>query len=150
MSATGSSSAHPGLIARVRTLHAQNRPAEAAHAGERCALNLAGPGITKDAIRRGDVALDPELHAPTDRIDARICLLPTEKKPVGQWFPVRLHHAAAEAGARIVLFDNRPLAPGEEADVQLVLDRPIAASAHGPLRHTGRISPANTGRRPVS
>ena len=119
-----------GLFARVRSLHAQNRPAEAAHAGERCALNLAGPGITKDAIRRGDVALDPELHAPTDRIDARIRVLPTEKKSVGQWFPVRLHHAAAEAGARIVLFDDRPIAPGEEADVQLVLDRPIAAAAH--------------------
>jgi selenocysteine-specific elongation factor len=119
-----------GLFARVRSLHAQNRPAEAAHAGERCALNLAGPGVTKDAIRRGDVALDPELHAPTDRIDARIRVLPTEKKPVGQWFPVRLHHAAAEAGARIVLFDDRPIAPGEEADVQLVLDRPIAAAAH--------------------
>src|SRR6202012_3505805 len=41
-----------GLFARVRSLHAQNRPAEAAHAGERCALNLAGPGITKEAIRR--------------------------------------------------------------------------------------------------
>ena len=119
-----------GLFARVRSLHAQNRPAEAAHAGERCALNLTGPGITKDAIRRGDVALDPELHAPTDRIDARIRVLPTEKKPVGQWFPVRLHHAAAEAGARIVLFDDRPIAPGEEANVQLVLDRPIAAAAH--------------------
>ena len=90
-----------GLFARVRSLHAQNRPAEAAHAGDRCALNLTGPGITKDAIRRGDVALDPELHAPTDRIDARIRLLPSEKKAVGQWFPVRLHHAAAEAGARI-------------------------------------------------
>jgi selenocysteine-specific elongation factor len=114
----------------VRSLHAQNRPAEAAHAGERCALNLTGPGITKDAIRRGDVALDPELHAPTDRIDARIRVLPTEKKPIGQWFPVRLHHAAAEAGARIVLFDDEPIAPGGEADVQLVLDRPIAAAAH--------------------
>ena len=33
-----------GLFARVRSLHAQNRPAEAAHAGERCALNLAGRG----------------------------------------------------------------------------------------------------------
>ena len=119
-----------GLFARVRTLHAQNHPAEAAQAGERCALNLAGPGITKDAIRRGDVALDPELHAPTDRIDARIRVLPTEKKPVGQWHPVRLHHAAAEAGARIVLFDDKPIAPGEEANVQLVLDRPIAAAAH--------------------
>jgi selenocysteine-specific elongation factor len=119
-----------GLFARVRTLHAQNHPAEAAQAGERCALNLAGPGITKDAIRRGDVALDPELHAPTDRIDARIRVLPTEKKPVGQWHPVRLHHGAAEAGARIVLFDDKPIAPGEEANVQLVLDRPIAAAAH--------------------
>ena len=119
-----------GLFARVRSLHAQNRPADAAHAGDRCALNLTGPGITKDSIRRGDVALDPELHAPTDRIDARMRVLPTEKKPVGQWFPVRLHHASAEAGARIVLFDDRPIAPGEEADVQLVLDRPIAAAAH--------------------
>jgi selenocysteine-specific elongation factor len=118
-----------GLFARVRSLHAQNRPAEAAHAGERCALNLSGPGITKDAIQRGDVALDPELHAPTDRIDARIRVLPTEKKPIGQWFPVRLHHASAEVGARIVLFDDKPIAPGEEAYVQLVLDRPIAAAS---------------------
>ena len=119
-----------GLFARVRSLHAQNRPAETAHAGERCALNLSGPGITKDAIQRGDVALDPELHAPTDRIDARIRILPTEKRPIGQWFPVRLHHAAAEAGARIVLFDDKTIASGEEACVQLVLDRPIAAAAH--------------------
>jgi selenocysteine-specific elongation factor len=119
-----------GLFGRVRSLHAQNRSAEAAHAGERCALNLTGPGITKDAIRRGDVALDPELHAPTDRIDARIRVLPTEKKPVGQYFPVRLHHASAEAGARIVLFDDEPIAPGEEANVQLLLDRPIAAASH--------------------
>src|SRR3984957_8158886 len=119
-----------GLFARVRSLHAQNRPADAAHAGERSALNLAGSGITKDAIQRGDVALDPELHAPTDRIDARIRVLPIEKKPIGQWFPVRLHHAAAEAGARIVLLDDKPIAPGEEANVQLVLDRAIAAAAH--------------------
>src|ERR1700722_10060972 len=119
-----------GLFARVRSLHAQNRPADAAHAGDRCALNLTGPGITKDSIGRGDVALDPELHAPTDRIAARMRVLPTEKKPVGQWFPVRLHHASAEAGARIVLFDDKPIAPGEEANVQLVLDRPIAAATH--------------------
>jgi selenocysteine-specific elongation factor len=119
-----------GLLARVRSLHAQNRPAEAAHAGDRCALNLTGPDIIKDAIRRGDVALDPDLHAPTDRIDARIRILPAEKKPIGQWFSVRLHHASAEAGARIVLFDDKAIAPGEEANVQLILDRPIAAAAH--------------------
>ena len=117
-----------GLPARVRSLHAQNSPAETGRAGDRCALNLAGPGIAKAAIRRGDIVLDPGLHAPTDRIDARLRLLPGEAKPIGQWFPVRLHHAAAEVGARIVLLGEAPIQPGASADVQLVLDRPIAAT----------------------
>ena len=118
-----------GLMARVRSLHAQNRAADTARAGDRCALNLAGPGVEKEAIRRGDVVLDPDLHAPTQRIDAVLRLLPSERKPIGQWFPVRLHHAAAEVGARIVLLGDKPITPGEAANVQLVLDRPIAAAA---------------------
>jgi selenocysteine-specific elongation factor len=47
-------------------------------ARDRCALNLAGDGVTKDAIRRGDAVLDPELHAPTERIDATLRLLASE------------------------------------------------------------------------
>jgi selenocysteine-specific elongation factor len=118
-----------GLSARVRSIHAQNRPAERGQAGERCALNLAGDDIAKDAIHRGDVVLDPELHAPTDRIDATLRVLGAEAKPMTQWMPARLHHAAAGVGVRIVLLDDRQVAPGEEARVQLVLDRPIAAAA---------------------
>src|SRR5262245_31600309 len=118
-----------GLVARVRSIHAQNRPAERGGAGERCALNLAGEAIAKEAIRRGDVVLDPELHAPADRIDAMLCLLPSETKPVAQWMPVRLHHAAAEVGARVVLLEDEPLAPGAARRVQLVLEKPIAAAA---------------------
>ncbi len=118
-----------GLSARVRSIHAQNRPAESGVAGERCALNLAGEGIAKDVIARGDVVLDPKIHAPTDRIDARLRILPSETKPIGQWLPVRLHHAATEVGARIVLLDDTPIKPGHEALVQLVLDKPIAAAA---------------------
>jgi selenocysteine-specific elongation factor len=116
------------LKARVRSMHVQNRPAQRARAGDRCALNLTGDGITKNAIQRGDVVLAPSLHAPTDRIDARLRLLPSETKPVRQWQPVRLHHAAAEVGAHVVLLDDKPLAPGGEADVQLVLDHSIAAA----------------------
>jgi selenocysteine-specific elongation factor len=115
-----------GLAARVRGLHVQNRIADEGHAGERCALNLAGEGVAKETIHRGDVALDPALHAPTDRIDARLRLLRDEKKPIGQWFPVRLHHAAVEVGARIVLLDEDPVLPGGAAVVQIVLDCPIA------------------------
>ena len=117
-----------GLMARVRSLHAQNRPADIGRAGDRCALNLAGPDISKDAIRRGDVILDAELHAPTDRIDAVLRVLPSEENSISQWFPVRLHHAAAEVGAHVVLLGDNPIQPGASADVQLVLDRPIAAA----------------------
>jgi selenocysteine-specific elongation factor len=116
-----------GLSARVRSLHTQNKPAAAGQAGDRCALNLVGESIAKQSIRRGDVVLDPELHAPTDRIDARLHLLPGETRPVRQWFPARLHHASAEVGAHIVLLGDEPFQPGQTADVQLVLDRPVAA-----------------------
>jgi selenocysteine-specific elongation factor len=117
-----------GLVARVRSIHAQNRPTERGVVGQRCALNLAGDGISKDAIARGDVVLDPDLHAPTDRIDSTLRLLAREQKPVTQWMPARLHHAATEVGARVVLLGDAPIAPGGEAMVQIVLDRPIAAA----------------------
>jgi selenocysteine-specific elongation factor len=117
-----------GHAARVRSLHAQNRPADRGQAGDRCALNLVGDGVSKDSIHRGDVVLDPELHAPTERIDARLHLLASETRPVRQWLPARLHHASAEVGAHIVLLHDDPIAPGATGDVQLVLDRPIAAA----------------------
>jgi selenocysteine-specific elongation factor len=118
-----------GLTARVRSLHAQNRPVESGRAGDRCALNLVGEGIAKEAIHRGDMVVDPFLHEPADRIDARLHLLAGEAKAIGQWFPARLHHGAVEVGARVVLLDGEQLRPGDAADVQLVLNRPIAAAA---------------------
>ena len=115
-----------GLVARVRAIHAQNRPAEVGLAGQRCALNLAGDGIARDVIRRGDVVGDPMLHAPTDRIDAHLQVLPGEPRPISVWFPARLHVGAAEVGARIVPLAD-PILPGDSGPVQLVLDRSIAA-----------------------
>ncbi|WP_310207756.1 selenocysteine-specific translation elongation factor [Ancylobacter sp. 3268] len=117
-----------GLPARVRSIHAQNRPAERGVAGDRCALNLSGEGVTAPAISRGDVVLDPSLHAPTDRIDASLRVLGSEPKPLGTWFPARLHHGAVEVGARVVPLDAEALVPGAEGLVQLVLERPIAAA----------------------
>ena len=118
-----------GIVARVRSLHAQSRASDRAEAGDRCALGLAGPDVAKDSIHRGDVALDPALHAPTDRIDALMRVMASEPRPIGQWFPVRLHHGSAEVGARIALLGEGAILPGAEAEVQLVLDRPIAAGA---------------------
>src|SRR5690606_1754684 len=96
-------------------------------AGQRCALNLAGDGITKDAIHRGDQLVAPELHAPTARIDAELMLLQSEPKPLGVWFPAMLYSHAFETGVRIVPLQG-PLNPGERGLVQLVLEHPVAAT----------------------
>lgn len=117
-----------GLVARVRSLHAQNAPAQQGFAGQRCALNLSGDGVRKEAIARGDVVLDPFLHAPTSRIDAELQVLAGETKPIRDWFPARLHHASVEAGVRVVPL-GEGIAPGTTGRVQLVLDRAIAAAA---------------------
>jgi selenocysteine-specific elongation factor len=119
----------PGLEARVRSLHVQNRAAEQGQVGERCALALTGAGITKEAISRGDIVLDPSLHAPTSRIDARLRVLKSEAKPIRQWMPVRFHHGASDLAARLVVLRDEPIAPGETELVQIVLDQPIAAAA---------------------
>jgi selenocysteine-specific elongation factor len=116
-----------GLEARVRGLHAQNRAAESAQAGQRCALNLAGPRIAKDAIARGDWILDPAAHAPTARIDLRLTLLASETKPLRHGLPVHVHLAAAHVTGRVALLEGTTLAPGETAMAQLALDRPIGA-----------------------
>lgn len=117
-----------GLAARVRSICAQDRASDTGVAGDRCGLNLAGDGVSKSAIARGDVVLDPALHAPADHIDCELRVLAGEPRPVGQWLPVRLHHAAREVGARVVLLGD-PVAPGTSGRVQLVLEAPIAAAA---------------------
>ena len=116
-----------GLAVRVRSIHAQNRQADRGFAGQRCALNLAGEAISKDAVGRGDMIVDPYLHLPTDRIDAEMIVLASESKAVGEWFPARFHHGSGEAGVRIVPLED-PVPPGGRAKVQLVIDRPVHAA----------------------
>ena len=118
-----------GLEARVRSLHSQNRAAEVGRAGERCALNLTGPRLSKDAIRRGDWVVSPELHAPTDRPDVRLHLLASEGQPLKHWSPVHVHLGSAHVMGRVALLEGDRLAPGDTALAQLVLDDKIGALA---------------------
>jgi selenocysteine-specific elongation factor len=117
-----------GKIARVRGLHAQNREASQGHAGERLALNLAG--VDKADIARGDWIVAEAVHAPTKRVDVRLRVLAGEGKALAHWTPVHLHLGASDVGARVVLLEGEPVAPGASARVQLELDRPIGA-LHG-------------------
>ncbi len=116
-----------GREVRVRSLHAQNRKAEGGSAGQRLALNLAAPQLSKDDIPRGEWVLDPALHHPVDRLDASFRLLDGEARRLAHWTPVHLHLGAVHVPGRVALLDRDSLAPGDTALVQLVLDRPIGA-----------------------
>ena len=121
-----------GTPARVRGIHAQNRPADQALAGQRCALNLAGPGLKRAEPVRGDWVVAPAAHAPTDRLDVSVQVLASAPRPLSQRSTLQLHLGAAVVNARIValgLHDDidTALAPGSTSLAQLVLDRPLAA-----------------------
>ncbi|HTR86571.1 MAG TPA: selenocysteine-specific translation elongation factor [Reyranella sp.] len=118
-----------GLEARVRSLHAQNRAADVGRAGERCALNLSGARLSKDAIRRGDWVVSPELHAPTDRLDVRLKLLASEAQALRHWSPVHIHLGSAHVMGRVALLEGDRLAPGAGSLAQLVLEEKVGALA---------------------
>jgi selenocysteine-specific elongation factor len=116
-----------GIEVRVRGIHAHNRPQQAGQAGDRCALNLIGAELRRIGVRRGDWVLDPRLHAPTDRLDARLTVLANVERGLRHWTPVHVHLAAAHVEARVAVLEGRVIEPGASALVQLVLDRPVDA-----------------------
>ena len=69
-----------GIAVRVRSIHAQDRPAEEGVSGQRCALNLAGPGFEKSLVERGHWVLEAPAHAPVQRIDLRLRVLKSEPR----------------------------------------------------------------------
>jgi selenocysteine-specific elongation factor len=119
----------PGIELRVRGLHAQNRPAEQAAAGQRAALNVTGPRLSKDAVTRGDWVLHPAVHAPTTRFDVRLTLLAEESRALRADAPVHLHLGAAHVTARVAALDAERIEPGSTVLARLTLDRPIGALA---------------------
>ena len=128
-----------GLEVRVRGLHAQNKPAGEAVAGQRVALNITGARVSKDSVARGDWVLHPDLHAPAGALDARVRLLPDAVRALRQDTQVHLHLGAAHVMARVSLLDRERLEPGEAALVRLTLQQPIGALARDRmvLRDTG-------------
>jgi selenocysteine-specific elongation factor len=130
-----------GLTARIRGLHAGNAPVTEGAAGQRCALNLSGPGVHKDAVGRGGWVLDPTRAAASARFDAELRLLEGGRAPLRSWAPVHLHHGAGQAPARVVPLAPEPLPPGGAGLVQIVLDAPR------PVRHGDRIVLRDTSAR---
>ncbi|WDR99045.1 selenocysteine-specific translation elongation factor [Burkholderia ambifaria] len=114
-----------GAAARVRSIHAQNRPVEAGRAGERCALNLAG--IDKADVERGDTVADARLVATSLRLDVELTLLADAGLTLTHWAPLHVHLGTLHRVAHVALLDGDTLAAGQKMRVQLVFDEPVFA-----------------------
>ena len=110
---------------RVRSLHAQNRSTDAAHAGQRCAINLAG--VERDQLQRGRWLAQPGIASVSDRLDVELHLWHAEPRAIRSGTRVHVHLGTTASPAAVAVLDADTLAPGCTGLAQLVLPQPLAA-----------------------
>lgn len=113
-----------GREVRVRRLQSHGVDVERIATGQRAAVNLAG--VKQDEIRRGDELAEPDGLQPTRRLLAEIKVLEAARRPLKHRRLVRLHLAAKDVTARVLL-DGPQIDPGESGCAVLLCETPVVA-----------------------
>jgi selenocysteine-specific elongation factor len=115
---------HPvGETVRIRGIQVHGEEAKRAAAGQRTALNVAGPAA--EHLARGMTLTRPGLFHPTRTIDCRFEMLPSAK-PLKHKAPIHFHAGTAEVIAEARLLEsNEPVQPGQSAFVRFLLREPV-------------------------
>jgi len=114
-----------GLESKVRGIQAHGKPVESATAGLRAGINL--QGLEKGDIDRGNVLVLSQTLKPTAVLDVVFQLLSGSPKLLKHRTRVRLHLGTAEALGRAIPLGREEVKPGEEAFMQIRLEKPIVA-----------------------
>ncbi len=122
-----------GLEPRVRGVQVHGEDVPEAFAGERTAVALAGPGIKKDALSRGDTLVSDEEWRPSSMLTVRLRVLADPGWSIERGQRVRVHLGTAEVMARCAPLEDEVLLPGREGWVQLRLESPVVARARDHL-----------------
>src|SRR5262249_42737233 len=101
-----------GLRTRARGLQTHGAVVEAAAAGQRAAVNLAG--LERADVARGDVLVRPGTLRASSLLDVSISLL-ADARPLEDGTRVRVHIASAERLGRVRLLGAAEIAGGTEA-----------------------------------
>ena len=128
-----------GREARVRSVEVHDRRVEAAGAGQRVALNLAGIG--RDEVARGQVICGPGADLePTHILDALVGM-EEHAQPLARGERLHVHHGTREAPGRAYPLES----PGPDGEllVQLRLEHPLVPEA-GDRFVLRRLAPADT------
>jgi selenocysteine-specific elongation factor len=115
------------LDARVRSVQVHGRDVDAAEAGDRVAVALAGDGADRSAVERGQTLVTDAAWAAARMLTARVRLLEAPGWSLEHNQRVHVHLGTAEVLARCALLGDRSLGPGETGWVQLRLEEPTVA-----------------------
>lgn len=117
---------YPSKIeAKIRGIQVHDNDVETAEAGQRCALNLSN--IKVNEIKRGDVVSLLNVMEPSLMVDCKLYYLKSADRPLENRQRVRIYHGTSEILCRVVILDKEEIQPGEEAYVQLRLEKPLTA-----------------------
>jgi selenocysteine-specific elongation factor len=108
-----------GRKVRVRGVQVHGHAAEAAIAGQRTALNLAG--ASTENLSRGMTLAPPTTFSTTRRADVRLQLLASAPRALKNWSRVHFHSNTMETVAEIALHGPKQLAPGSATTARLKL-----------------------------
>ena len=107
---------------RVRGVQVHGSSSEAAVAGQRTALNLAG--VSTEDLSRGMTLATAGSLRPTSRIDAQLSLL-ASAKPLKDGARVHFHAYTMETIAEVRLVGTKQLKPAERAFAELRFSEPV-------------------------
>jgi selenocysteine-specific elongation factor len=113
-----------GLTAKIRGIQVHGKEQEVVEAGHRTAINL--QGIEKEQINRGDLAATPGTMQSSTLLDADFHFLANNPRKLKNRTQARLHVGTREILARVVLMEKDTVEPGENADIQLIIQDPVA------------------------
>ena len=108
-----------GRRVRVRGVQVHGHPADAAIAGQRTALNVAGAS-TED-LARGMTLAPADRFSTTRRVDVRLNLLSSAPRPLKSRTRVHFHSNTMETVAEIALHGVKQVTPGSQAFARLKL-----------------------------
>jgi selenocysteine-specific elongation factor len=112
-----------GRKVRVRGVQVHGQAADAAVAGQRTALNLAGAS-TED-LSRGMTLAPPSTFSATRRVDVRLRLLASAPRALRHRSRVHFHSNTMQNVVEIVLHGTKQLTPGSEGFARLKLSQPV-------------------------
>lgn len=115
-----------GSTTRVRELQSFNEKRSEGHAGERLAIAL--QGVKLEEVDRGDMLVATGRFTVTHTVDARIRLATFHDFEVKNRERLRIHHGAKEVLGRVILLEHDVLRSGDDALVQLKLEKPLVPS----------------------